>query len=127
MVVSQGDVFWVELGEPSGSAPGYRHPHVVIQNDAFNRSAIRTIVVCSVNSNLKLGAAPGNVTLRKGEAGLTKQSVVNISQIYTVDKSDLVKRIGSLSPKRVTEVLAGVHLLVEPRDPGDAPRGHEAG
>ena len=87
-----GDVFWVELGEPSGSAPGYRHPHVVIQNDAFNRSAIRTIVVCSVTSNLKLGAAPGNVTLRKGEAGLTKQSVVNISQIYTVDKSDLAKR-----------------------------------
>ena len=100
---------------------------MVIQNDAFNRSAIRTIVVCSVTSNLKLGAAPGNVTLRKGEAGLTKQSVVNISQIYTVDKSDLAKRIGSLSPKRVTEVLAGVHLLVEPRDPGDAPRGHEAG
>ena len=84
-------------------------------------------MVCSVTSNLKLGAAPGNVTLRKGEAGLTKQSVVNISQIYTVDKSDLAKRIGSLSPKRVTEVLAGVHLLVEPRDPGDAPRGHEAG
>jgi mRNA interferase MazF len=128
LVVSQGDVFWVELGTPSGSAPGYRHPHVVIQNDAFNRSAIPTIVVCSVTSNLKLGAAPGNVTLRKGEAGLTKKSVVNISQIYTVDKSDLVKRIGSLSPKRVSEVLTGVHLLVEPRDPGDAPleRGQDS-
>ena len=120
MVISQGDVFWVEFGAPSGSGPGYRHPHVVIQNNAFNRSAIGTIVVCSVTSNLKLDAAPGNVTLKKGEAGLTKRSVVNISQIYTVDKSDLVKRIGSLSPRIMAEVLAGVHLLVEPRDPGDA-------
>ncbi len=121
MVISQGEVFWVELEAPSGSAPGYRHPHMVIQNNAFNRSAIGTIVVCSLTSNLKLGAAPGNVTLRKGEAGLAKRSVVNISQIYTVDKSDLVKRIGSLSPTRISEVLAGVRLLVEPTDPGDAP------
>ena len=120
-MISQGDVFWVELEAPSGSAPGYRHPHVVIQNNAFNRSAISTIVVCSVTSNLKLSAAPGNVTLKKGEGGLAKRSVINISQIFTVDKSDLVKRIGLLSPRRIAEVLAGVHLLVEPRDPGDAP------
>jgi mRNA interferase MazF len=112
-------VFWVELGAPSGSARGYRHPHVVVQNNAFNRSAIGTVVVCSIPSNLKLGAAPGNVALRKGEAGLARRSVVNISQIYTVDKTDLVKRSGSLSPSRVTEVLAGVHLLLEPKDPGD--------
>lgn len=92
---------------------------MVIQNNAFNRSAIGTVVVCSLTSNLKLGAAPGNVSLRKGEAGLAKRSVVNVSQIYTVDKSDLVKRIGSLSSTRISEVLAGVRLLVEPRDPGD--------
>ncbi len=121
MVISQGDVFWVEIGTPSGSAPGYRHPHVVIQNNAFNRSGISTIVVCSVTSNLALGAAPGNVTLNKGEAGLAKRSVVNISQIVTVDKTDLVKRIGALSGKRLTEVLAGVRLLEDPRDPGNAP------
>jgi mRNA interferase MazF len=121
LVISQGDVFWVEIGTPSGSALGYRHPHVVIQNNAFNRSGISTTVVCSVTSNLALGAAPGNVTLKKGEAGLAKRSVVNISQIVTVDKTDLVKRIGALSGKRLTEVLAGVRLLTEPRDPGNAP------
>ena len=100
---------------------------MVIQNDAFNSSAIRTIVVCSVTSNLKLGAAPGNVTLRKGEAGLTKQSVVNISQIYTVDKSDLAKRHRLAFAEKSDRGSCWSHLLVEPRDPGDAPRGHEAG
>ncbi len=114
-------MFWVALGTASGAAPGYRHPHLVIQNNAFNRSGISTIVICSLTSNLKLGAAPGNVNLKKGEAGLTKRSVVNISQIYTVDKNDLVKRIGTLSSRRMAEVLAGVRLLMEPRDPGDAP------
>jgi len=121
LVISQGDVFWVELGTPLGSAPAYRHPHVVVQNNAFNRSGIGTVVVCSVTSNLALGAAPGNVTLKKGEAGLAKRSVVNISQIVTVDKTKLVKRIGALSPMRLTEVVAGVRLLTEPRDPGNVP------
>jgi mRNA interferase MazF len=116
MVISQGDVFWVDLSKPSGSGPGYRHPHVVIQNDVFNRSRIATVVVCALTSNLKLGASPGNVTLRKREAGLTKRSVVNISQIFTVDKSDLVQRIGSLAPARTREVLKGVHLLLQPID-----------
>ena len=119
-MISQGDIFWVELGRPSGSSPGYRHPHVVIQNNVFNRSRIGTVVVCSVTSNLTLGGAPGNVTLRKGEAGLPKRSVINISQVFTVDKTDLVKRIGALSPKRTMEVLAGVRLLIEPMEPGDA-------
>lgn len=119
MVISQGDVFWVELGRPSGSAPGYRHPHVVIQNNVFNQGRIGTVVVCSITSNLKLGAAPGNVTLKKGEAGLPKRSVVNISQIFTVDKADLVKRIGALSQRRLIDVLSGVHLLIEPLEPGN--------
>ncbi len=120
MVISQGDVYWVELGRPSGSAAGYRHPHVVIQNNVFNKSRIGTVVVCSITSNLTLGGAPGNVTLRKGEAGLPKRSVVNISQVFTVDKTDLVKRIGALSPKRTMEILAGFRLLIEPLEPGDA-------
>jgi mRNA interferase MazF len=92
----------------------------VIQNNVFNRSRIGTVVVCSITSNLTLGGAPGNVTLRKGEAGLPKRSVVNISEVFTVDKADLAKRIGALSPKRTSEVLAGVRLLIEPMEPGDA-------
>lgn len=116
MVIRQGDLFWVDLGEPSGSAPGYRHPHVVIQNNLFNRSRINTVVVCVITSNLKLASAPGNVLLEEGEAHLPKRSVVNVSQIFTVDKADLVEKIGTLSPKRVRQILDGVRLLTEPRD-----------
>lgn len=116
MVISQGDLFWVDLGEPSGSEPGYRHPHVVVQNNVFNRSRINTVVVCALTSNLARAKAPGNVLLAQGEANLPRQSVVNVSQIFTVDKRDLSERIGTLSPQRVRQVLDGIHLVMEPRD-----------
>jgi mRNA interferase MazF len=116
MVINQGDVFWVDLGDPSGSGPAYRHPHVVVQNNVFNRSRINTIIVCVITSNLKRAIAPGNVLLEKGEANLPKQSVVNVSQVFTVDKRDLAEKIGALSPGRVREVLDGIHLVIEPRD-----------
>ena len=116
MVISQGDIYWINLEEPVGSEPGFRHPHVVIQNNLFNRSRIDTVVVCLLTSNLRLAKAPGNVFLEKGEGNLAKQSVVNTSQIYTVDKSDLVEWIGALSEKRVRQILDGVRLLTEPRD-----------
>jgi mRNA interferase MazF len=116
MVIKQGDIYWIDLGKPSGSEPGYMHPHVVIQNNLFNKSRINTVVVCALTSNLKRAKAPGNVLLPPGEANLPKQSVVNVSQIYTVDKRDLVKKIGTLSGKHVREILDGIHLLLEPRD-----------
>ena len=116
MVINQGDVFWIEFNEPSGSEPGYRHPHVVIQNNLFNRSRINTVVVCTLTSNLKRSNAPGNVTLNKGEANLPKKSVVNISQIFTVNKSDLSEKIGSLSIDRISQILNGVRLITQPRE-----------
>ena len=116
MVIRQGDIFWIDLGDPSVSEPGYRHPHVVIQNNVFNQSQINTVVVCALTSNLKRAKSPGNVKLEKGEANLPKQSVVNITQIYTVNKADLIEKIGSLSSNRLDEVLQGLHLLVDPRD-----------
>jgi mRNA interferase MazF len=116
MVIDQGDVYWIDLGEPSGSEPGYRHPHVVIQNNVFNRSRINTVVVCMLTSNLRRAKAPGNVLLDEGEGNLTKQSVVNVSQIFTVDKEDLDEKIGRLSRRRVREILAGVLLVIEPRE-----------
>jgi len=116
MVISQGDIFWVDLDEPSGSEPGYRHPHVVIQNNLFNRSRINTVVVCALTSNLKRAKAPGNVLLDKVEANLPKKSVVNISQIFTVNKSNLSEKIGSLSRERFDQVLEGIKLLTEPRE-----------
>lgn len=114
--IRQGDVFWVDLGEPSGSGPGYRHPHVVVQNDLFNGSRIRTVVVCTITSRLKYAEAPGNVRLEEGEAHLPRASVVNVSQLYTVDKTDLVEKIGSLSDETLRRVLRGIELLLEPRD-----------
>jgi mRNA interferase MazF len=115
MVINQGDVFWLDLDEPRGSEPGYRHPFVVIQNDAFNKSKIGTVVVCALTSNTKLAAAPGNVLLKKGAAHLAKASVANISQVLTVNKSDLTEKIGQLSKKRMEEIIDGFTYLLMPR------------
>ena len=115
MVICQGDIFWVELSSPTSSEPGYRHPHVVIQNDLFNQSRINTVVVCALTSNLKRADAPGNVLLKKGEANLPKKSVVNISQLFTVNKRDLYEKIGALSKDRIFEILQGIKLFMEPR------------
>ena len=119
MVINQGDVYWVDLGEPAGSEPGYRHPHVVIQNNMFNRSKLRTVLVCALTSNLRRAEAPGNVLLDAGEANLPKPSVAVVAQMFTVDKGQLVEYIGTLAPKRMRQILDGLKLLVEPRE---APR-----
>jgi mRNA interferase MazF len=116
LTIRQGDVFWVDLGEPEGSEPGYRHPHVVVQNNVFNKSKIGTVVVCALTSNLQRATAPGNVLLKKGEASLKKESVVNISQIVTLNKSDLIEKVGTLSPVRMKQIVEGISLLIEPRD-----------
>ncbi len=116
MVIKQGEIFWVDLAEPKASEPGYRHPHIVIQNNLFNASRINTIVVCSLTSNLRRAKAPGNVLLNKGEANLPQKSVVNISQIFTVNRSDLVEKLGQVSEKRIMEILDGIKLLTEPRE-----------
>lgn len=115
-MIRQGDVYWIDLGPPGRSGPGYLHPHVVVQNDLFNRSRIGTVVVCAITSNLKRGEAPGNVLLDEGEANLPKRSVVNVSQVFTVDKDELVEKIGGLTPERVQQILAGLDLLLTPRD-----------
>lgn len=117
MVITQGDIYWMELDTPKGSEPGYRHPHVVVQNNLFNRSKIRTVLVCPLTSNLKRADAPGNVLLKKGEAHLPRQSVVNVSQVLAVDKDELAEYIGTITPQRLREVLNGIKLVLEPREP----------
>lgn len=116
MVIKQGDIFWVQLDEPRGSEPAYRHPHVVVQNNVFNISRINTVVLCALTSNLSRAASPGNVLLKMGEANLSKTSVVNISQIVTVNKTDLKEKIGQVSKQRIEEIISGMKLLIEPRD-----------
>lgn len=116
MGIEQGEIYWIDLGEPSGSEPGYRHPHIVIQNNLFNASKINTVVVCILTSNIKRAQAPGNVLLNQGEANLPKKSVVNISQIYTVNKNDLAEKIGKVSEKKFNEIYEGIKLLTGPRE-----------
>jgi mRNA interferase MazF len=116
MVINQGDIFWIDFKPTDGSEPGFRHPHLVIQNNLFNRSRINTVVVCTLTSNLMRAISPGNLVLKKGEANLPKKSVVNITQIFTVNKNDLSEKIGTLSKERIFQVLQGIRLLTEPRE-----------
>lgn len=118
-MIRQGDVYWVELDDPIGSSPGYRHPHVVVQNNVFNQSRIGTVVVCVLTSNLKRALSPGNVELVAGEGGLPKASVVVVSQLLTLDKNQLGDYVGTLSAKRIRQILDGISLVLEPRELSD--------
>lgn len=116
MVINQGDIYWVELNDPLGSEPGYTHPNIVIQNNLYNHSKIHTVIICGLTSNVRYAQLPGNVLLEKGEGDLPKASVANVSQLLTVDKSQLGEYIGTLSLKRVHQILDGIYLFLEPRD-----------
>ena len=116
MVIQQGDVLWVALPSPRGSAPAGRRPVVVIQHDRFNRTALATAVVVAITSKLKYAALPGNVRLRKGEAGLGRASVVNVTQLATVDRDQLGARLGRLASSRLAEIWSGIRLVCEPDD-----------
>ena len=112
VAVAQGDVWWAELGEPVGSAPGYRRPVLVVQGDAFNRSAIATVVCVPITSNLKWAAAPGNVTLRPADSGLPKESVANVSQVVAVDRATLVERMAKVPAAKLELVLRGIDIVL---------------
>ena len=111
--IRQGQVYWLDFGSAASSAPAERHPCVVVQNDVFNQSAIATSVVCPITSNLSRAKAPGNVLLKTGEANLPKASVVNVSQILTVDKAELVESTGKLSAAAAGAVREGLYLLFD--------------
>lgn len=111
--IRQGDVYWLDFGLASGSAPAERHPCVVVQSDTFNRSRIATTVVCLITSNMDRANAPGNVALRVGDARLPKPSVVNVSQLVTVDKIELEAKVGRLPAAALKAVLLGLRLVSE--------------
>jgi mRNA interferase MazF len=120
LVIHQGEVYWLHFGAPEGSEPAGHRPALVVQHDRFNRSAISTTVVAAITSNLRLGDMPGNVCLRHGEAGLPCASVVNVSQLRTVDRNRLGERVGVLGPSRLREVLRGLALLFGTEDTANA-------
>jgi mRNA interferase MazF len=106
--IHRGDVFWLAADL---SRPGAAHPHVVVQDDVFNHSRITTVVVCALTTNVRRASEPGNVLLEPGEGGLTKRSVVVVSQVDAVEKQRLGEKLGALSQARVEQVLAGLRFL----------------
>ena len=123
MAINQGDIYWVPLKEPDGLEPGYTHPHVVIQENVINHSRITSVVVCALTTNTKKASLPGNVLLEAGEANLPRQSIVVVSQISSVDKTQLGEYIGSLTQERINQIFAGMRFLErlsENRAPGEA-------
>jgi mRNA interferase MazF len=112
VTVSQGEVWWADLGEPRGSKPGFRRPVLVLQGDALNRSRIATAVCVALTSNVKWASAPGNVLLSESATGLPKESVANVSQIVTLDKSELTVRVGKLPKAKLELVLSGVDVVL---------------
>lgn len=108
----RGEIWWADLGIPFGSEPGYQRPVLIIQDDAFNRSNIQTVIVASITTNTKLADAPGNVYVDKKESGLSKPGVVNVSQVSTIDKRRLLDRISILPQASMSEIDFGLRLIL---------------
>lgn len=112
MVIERGEIWWADLGEPRGSSPGLEHPIVIIQSDNFNQTKINTVIVALVTSNLARAEMPGNIRLSTRASGLEKESVINITQLFTVDKTDLMEFIGTLSSKKLEQIDEGLRLVL---------------
>jgi mRNA interferase MazF len=111
VVVRRGEVWWAELREPRGSEPGYTRPVLIVQSDAFNQSRINTVIAVTITSNTKLADAPGNVLLPRKTSGLPKPSVANISQLVTLDRAFLTRRVKMLAERELRKVEAGLRLV----------------
>ena len=111
-MIAQGEVWWADLADPSGSEPGFRRPVVVVQGDAFNRSRIATAVCVALTSNLRWAEAPGNVLLSARTTGLPKDSVANVSQLVTLDRDVLSERVGVLPARKLELVLLGIDIVL---------------
>ena len=113
MVARRGEIWWADLGSPRGSAPGLRRPVLVVSADFVNRSRLRTVSVVTLTSNLRWAGAPGNVLVTSGTAGLDRDSVVNVTQLVTIDRADLVGRLGRLPRRLVQDVDAGLRKVLD--------------
>jgi mRNA interferase MazF len=111
--IGRGEIWWADLAEPRRSEPGYRRPVLVIQADSFNQSRIQTTIVAAITTNLNLADAPGNVLLPARSAGLTRASVVNVSQLLTLDRGFLTEHAGTLSPRLQRSVDEGLRTVLQ--------------
>lgn len=110
--MKRGEIWWASLAEPTGSEPGYRRPVLIVQADEFNSSRIRTVICAAITSNLNLADAPGNVRLAPRTSGLTKASVVNVSQLLSVDRSRLTERVKRLNAQDMRQIDDGLRLVM---------------
>jgi mRNA interferase MazF len=110
--MERGEIWWAELADPTGSEPGFRRPVVIVQSNAFNRSRIRTIIAVVLTSNLHLAEAPGNVLIAASDSGLPKDSVANVSQVITVDRTFLTERCGRLPGHLIRSIDEGLRLVL---------------
>lgn len=110
--MQRGEIWWALLREPFGSEPGFRRPVLIVQDDAFNRSRIQTVIAIAITTNLELAKAPGNVLLPKKVTCLPRESVANVSQLITIDKSFLSERVGSLPLDLLEQVDAGLRMVL---------------
>jgi len=113
MVIRRGEIWWATLPEPFGSGPGFKRPILIVQSDEFNKSKINTVVAAVITSNIRLAAAPGNILLSPQKSKLTKKSVINVSQIITLDKSFLTERVSILPSDIIAEVDEGLRLVLK--------------
>lgn len=111
--IRRGEIWWADLPEPRRSEPGYRRPVLVIQADSFNVSRIQTVIVAVITANTELSEAPGNVLLPARSTGLTRESVVNVSQLLTLDRTFLTEHAGTLSPNLQSHVDQGLRLVLQ--------------
>ena len=112
MVISRGEVWWASLPPPTGSGPGFRRPVVIVQGEALNRSRLAAVVCVPLTGDLRWADAPGNVLLSGANTGLPKDSVANVSQIVTLDKTLLTERVGRLSASKLELVLTGIDIVL---------------
>src|ERR1700691_3585306 len=112
MVVRRGEIWWASLELPRGSAPGFRRPVLIVQSNEFNDSAIRTSICAAITSNIRLADAPGNVRITRRVSGLPHDSVVNVSQLITLDKKMLTENAGRLPEHSLRDVEAGIKLVL---------------
>ena len=108
----RGEIWWASLPSPAGSAPGFSRPVLIVQSDEFNSSRIGTVVVVAITSHVRLARAPGNVRLTRRKSGLPRESVVNVSQVVTLDKSALTGKVRVLAPADRARVEAGLCLVL---------------
>ncbi len=112
MEIERGEIWWTDLPEPKGSMPGYRHPVLILQSDKFNNSTLETFIGAVITTNLRLENMPGNVRITPRQSGLKEDSVVNITQLVTANKTDLLEFVGILSDRKMEQVENGLRLVL---------------